>query len=57
MQLKIEQDTRNIVKLSRPQGKIIDIKCEKSQWVGHFELFQAIFKFFRENEQHAYKKF
>ena len=26
-----------LFKLSRPQGQIIDVKCEKSQLIGHFE--------------------
>ena len=25
--------------LSRPQGQIIDVKCEKSQKIGHFDFF------------------
>ena len=29
-------------KLSRPQGEIIDGKCEKSQKSGHFNFFSAI---------------
>ena len=33
---------------SRPQGKIIDIKCEKSQEIGNFELFSAFSELFRE---------
>ena len=31
-----------LFKLSRPQGQIIDVKCEKSQQIGHFEFFSAI---------------
>ena len=29
-------------KLLRPQGQIIDVKCEKSQEIGHFDFFSAI---------------
>ena len=32
--------------LSRPQGQIIDVKCEKSQEIGHF--FPAIIELVRE---------
>ena len=31
-----------LFKLSHPQDKNIDVKCEKSQLIGHFEFFSAI---------------
>ena len=34
--------------LSRQQGQIIDVKCEKSQQICHFEFFSAIFELIRE---------
>ena len=34
--------------LSRPQGQIIDVKCKKSQSIGHFEFFSAIIELVRE---------
>ena len=34
--------------LSRPQGQIIDVKCEKSQSIGHFFFFSAIIELVRE---------
>ena len=34
--------------LSRPQGKIRDIKCEKSQLISHFDFFSAIIELVRE---------
>ena len=33
---------KNFFKLSRPQGQIIDVKCETSQQIVHFEFFSAI---------------
>ena len=34
----------------RPQGQIIDVKCEKSQLIGHFEnFFSAIIELVREH--------
>ena len=35
------------LKVLRPQGQIIDVKCEKSQETGHFEFFQAIIELVR----------
>ena len=35
-------------KMLRPQGQIIDVKCEKSQSIGHFNFFSAIIKLVRE---------
>ena len=37
-----------LFKLSRPQGQIIDVKCEKSQKIGHFFFFSAIIELVRE---------
>ena len=34
--------------LSRPQGQIFYIKCEKSQLNSHFEFFSAIIELVRE---------
>ena len=34
--------------LLRPQGQIIDVKCEKSQKISHFEFFSAIIELVRE---------
>ena len=36
------------LKLLRPQGQIIDIKCKKSQLIGIFDFFSAIIKLVRE---------
>ena len=35
-------------KLSRPQGQIIDVKCEKSQEIVHFDFFSAIIEVVQE---------
>ena len=37
-----------LFKLSRPQGQIIDVKCEKSQKIGHFFFFSAIIELVQE---------
>ena len=37
-----------LFKLSRPQGQIIDVKCEKSQLIGHFDVFSDIIELVRE---------
>ena len=37
-----------LFKLSRPQGQIIDVKCEKSQSIGHFFFSPAIIELVRE---------
>ena len=38
MHNKFEEDTWKLFKISRPQGQIINVKWEKSQYMGHFEL-------------------
>ena len=35
-------------KLSRAQGQIIDVKCEKSQLIGHLKKISAIIEPIRE---------
>ena len=37
-----------LFKLSGPQGQIIDVKWEKSQWIGHFFFFSAIIELVQE---------
>ena len=37
-----------LFKLSRPQGQIIDVKCKKSQKIGHFNFFSAIIELVQE---------
>ena len=39
---------KKLSKLSRPQGQIIDVKCKKSQLIGHFEFFSAIIELVQE---------
>ena len=44
--LKIIQG--KLFKLSRPQGQIIGVKCEKSQLISHFEFFSFIIELVQE---------
>ena len=47
-----------LFKLSRPQGQIIDVKCEKSQQIGHFDFFSAIIELVLELDiSNMYNKF
>ena len=38
----LQRICEKLFKLSRPQGQIIDVKCEKSQLIGHFFFFTII---------------
>ena len=49
-----------LLKLSRPQSQIIDVKCAKSQLIGHFDIFSAIIELYRElviSNIHVHNKF
>ena len=37
-----------LLMLSRQQGQIIDVKCEKTQKIGHFDFFSAIVELVQE---------
>ena len=38
----------NLKLILQPQGQIIDVKCKKSQLIGHFDFFSAIIILVRE---------
>ena len=40
--MKTKRIHEKLFKLSHPQGQIIDVKCEKSQLIGHFEFFSPL---------------